>query len=196
MRSHVRKVLSIPTVVFLASLELGAQTSLTAPNPPRLSQPLILAYGQNSTPPSAPTPPQPSSGGAPATLTRQQAETIALTNNPHIHISQLIAKVQHQAVRERRADELPNLNGNVTAVDANDGSRLSSGSLTASRLLTHSGGGASLSQLITDFGHTSNLVASAKLQEKARIADAEASREDIVPQRTRYFFKSSKRNRH
>jgi outer membrane protein len=189
MRSHGREVLSIAAVVFLASLPLGAQTnSDQLPNAPPLSQPLILAYGQNSTPPSAPTPPQPSSGGAPATLTRQQAETIALTNNPHIHISQLIAKVQHQAVRERRADELPNLNGNVTAVQANDGSRLSSGSLTASRLLTHSGGGVSLSQLITDFGHTSNLVASAKLQEKARIADAEASREDIVLATDQVFF--------
>ena len=73
--------------------------------------------------------------GTPTLLTRQDAEKIALANNPRIHISQLIARVQHQAVRERRADELPNLNGNVTAVEANDGSRISSGSLTASRLL-------------------------------------------------------------
>jgi outer membrane protein len=189
VRSHVRKVLSIPAVVLLASLELGAQTNSNhLPNAPRLAQPLFLAYGQNSTPLSTSTPPPPSSGGVPDTLTRQQAEAIALTNNPHIHISQLIAKVQHQAVRERRADELPNLNGNVTAVEANDGSRLSSGSLTASRLLTHSGEGVSLSQLITDFGHTSNLVASAKLQEKARIADAEASREDIVLATDQVFF--------
>lgn len=189
MRSHVRKVLSISAVVFLASLELGAQTnSSQLPNAPLQAQPLFLAYGQHSTPLSAPTPPPAQSGGIQATLTRQQAETIALANNPHIHISQLIAKVQHQAVRERRADELPNLNGNVTAVESNDGSRLSSGSLTASRLLTHSGGGVSLSQLITDFGHTSNLVASAKLQEKARIADAEASREDIVLATDQVFF--------
>jgi outer membrane protein len=189
VQSHMRKVLSVSALVFLASLELGAQTnSNQLPNAPLQAQPLFLAYGQNSTPSSAPIPPPPQSGGVPATLTRQQAETIALTNNPHIHISQLIAKVQHQAVRERGADELPNLNGNVTAVEANDGSRLSSGSLTASRLLTHSGGGVSLSQLITDFGHTSNLVASAKLQEKARIADAEASREDIVLATDQVFF--------
>ena len=111
-----------------------------------------------------------------------------MANNPRIHISQLIARVQHQAVRERRADELPNLNGNVTAVEANDGSRISSGSLTASRLLVHAGMGVQLSQLITDFGRTPNLVASAKLQEKARFADAEASREDIVLATDQVFY--------
>jgi outer membrane protein len=189
VRSNVKKVLSFPAIVFLASLELGAQTSSNQlPNAPRQVQPLFLAYGQSNTP-LPPTSPPPQTGGAPSTLTRQQAEKIALANNPHIHISQLIAKVQHQAVRERRADELPNLNGNVTAVEANDGSRLSSGSLTASRLLNHSGGGVSLSQLITDFGHTSNLVASARLQENARIADAEASREDIVLATDQVFFR-------
>ena len=187
MRSHVKTILSGAVLAFLISLELGAQTSSYAlPNAPRQAKPLLLAYGQNNIPLPTPSPPQP--GGVPSTLTRQQAERFALANNPHIHISQLIAKVQHQAVRERRADELPNLNGNVTAVEANDGSRLSSGSLTASRLLNHSGGGVSLSQLITDFGHTSNLVASAKLQEKARIADMEASREDIVLATDQVFF--------
>ena len=80
------------------------------------------------------------------------------------------------------------MNGNVTAVEANDGSRISSGSLTASRLLIHAGMGVQLSQLITDFGRTPNLVASAKLQEKARLADAEASREDIVLATDQVFY--------
>ncbi len=121
-------------------------------------------------------------------LTRQQAEQIALTNNPAIHVSQLVAKVQHQVVRERRADELPNLAGNVTAVGANEASRFSSGALTASVLLNHTGAGVVLSQLITDFGRTSNLIASAKLLEKARGADAEATRDDIVLATDQVFY--------
>jgi outer membrane protein len=134
-------------------------------------------------------PPQPAGAdGGPTLLTRQEAEKIALANNPRIHVSQLIARVQHQAVRERRADELPNLNGNLTAVQANEGSRISSGSLTASRLLEHAGMGVQLNQLITDFGRTRNLVASAKLLEKARLADAEASRQDIVLATDQVFF--------
>lgn len=126
--------------------------------------------------------------GVPLRLTLPEAEKLALTNNPRIHISHLIAKVQHEAVRERRADELPNLNGNLTGVAAQEASRISSGSLTASRLLNHAGGGVQLSQLITDFGRTNNLVAAAKLQEKARLSDAEASREDIVLATDQIFY--------
>jgi len=126
--------------------------------------------------------------GTPTLLTRQEAERIALANNPRIHISELIAKIQHQVVRERRANLLPNLNGSLTAVEAKDGSRISSGTLTASRLLSDSGMGVQFSQLITDFGRTSNLVASAKLQEKARLADAQASREDVVLATDQVFF--------
>jgi outer membrane protein len=100
----------------------------------------------------------------------------------------LIARIQHQAVRVRRADELPNLSGNITAVTANTGSRISSGYLTASSLLEHAGMGVQLNQLITDFGRTRNLVASAQLQERARVADAEANRQDIVLATDQVFF--------
>jgi outer membrane protein len=44
--------------------------------------------------------------------------------------------------------------------------------------------------LITDFGHTRNLVASAKLSEKARLADAEASRADIVLATDQAFYQA------
>jgi outer membrane protein len=48
--------------------------------------------------------------------------------------------------------------------------------------------GIQVNQLITDFGRTRNLVASAQLQEKARAADAEASRHDIVLAADQVFF--------
>ena len=81
---------------------------------------------------------------------------------------------------EARSGELPTLTGSVTAQDANDGSRVSSGSLSASRLFTRAGGGINFSQLITDFGRTTNLVASSKLEERAQQANELATREDIV----------------
>ncbi|MBS1822997.1 MAG: TolC family protein [Acidobacteria bacterium] len=124
----------------------------------------------------------------PKLLTREEAEKLALANNPRIRVAQLLAKVQHQVVRERRADELPNMSGSVTAVAANDGSRISSAPLTASRLLEHAGMGIQLSQLVTDFGRTRNLVASSQLMEKARVADAEASREDVVLATDQAFY--------
>lgn len=128
------------------------------------------------------------SGEAPALLTREQAEQIALANNPRVRISQLVASIQQQSVREVRADELPNLSGSITSVTANTGSRISSGYLTASSLLEHAGAGVQISQLITDFGRSRNLVAAAQLQEKARTADAEASRQEIVLATDQVFY--------
>ena len=131
-----------------------------------------------------------SGSSAPATLTRQQAEQIALANNPGIHVGQLLAKAEHEVVRETRSGELPSLNGDLTAVEAKEASRISAGSLSASRLLEHAGMGVQLRQLITDFGHTQNLVASAKLTEKARLADAEATRADIVLAADQVFYQA------
>lgn len=134
-------------------------------------------------------PGQPSQGQPPL-LTRQHAEQIAITHNPRIKVSRLLAEVQAQVVRETRADELPDVSGNLTAVEANEASRISAGSLTASRLLQHAGTGVQLSQLLTDFGRTRHLVASARLKEKAREADAEATREDIILVADQVFFQT------
>jgi outer membrane protein len=132
------------------------------------------------------TPAQPPSGVM--RLTRAQAEQVAIKNNPQISIGHLLALAQHQVYREARSAELPTFNGNITAVDANEGSRIGSGSLTASRLLVHSGAGVTLSQLITDFGRTFNLVSSAKLQEKAQNANALATTENIVLATDQAFY--------
>lgn len=183
MRTHPPSYTTLLAFV-LGGSGLFAQSPSTAlPNAP-MTQSLLVASPQAGSVTNSPSP----AGAEGTPLTRQEAEKLALANNPRIRITELIARVQHQAVRERRADELPNLNGNLTAVEANDGSRISSGSLTASRLLEHAGMGVQLSQLITDFGHTRNLVASAKLKEKARWADAEANRLDIVLATDQVFF--------
>ena len=116
------------------------------------------------------------------------AVKMAIKNNPGVSVARLLALAQHQVVRETRAAELPTVTGNITAEDAADGSRVSAGSLTASRLIEHAGAGAGFTQLITDFGRTSNLVASSKLQEKAQNAHALATTEDIVLAADQAFF--------
>ena len=118
--------------------------------------------------------------GSPLHLTRAEAEQIAIKNNPRISVGHLLALAQHQIYREIRSAELPTFNGMVTAVDANEGSRVGAGALSASRLLEHAGAGVTLSQLLTDFGRTTNLVASSKLREKAEQANALATTEDIL----------------
>jgi outer membrane protein len=121
-------------------------------------------------------------------LTRTQAEQLAIKNNPRISVGRLLALAQHQVYREARAAELPNFNGAITAVNAHEGTRIGAGSLTSSRLLEHAGAGVTLSQLITDFGRTFNLVSSTKLLEKAQDANALATTEDTVLATDQAFY--------
>jgi outer membrane protein len=121
-------------------------------------------------------------------LTQSDAEQLAIKNNPRVSVARLLALAQHQVVRETRSAELPTGIASITAEDAENGSRISAGSLTASRLFEHAGAGGGFTQLITDFGRTSNLVASSKLQEKAQNANALASIEDIVLAADQAFF--------
>jgi outer membrane protein len=148
--------------------------------------------------PSAPAPninlsPQAPDSGAPdsrpvTTLTRVQAEQTALKSNPRVTVSHLLALAQHQVVREARSAELPTANGAITAEKTLEGSRISAGSLTASRLITHAGAGGNLTQLITDFGKTHNLVLTQKLEEKAANASALATKEEIVLAADQAFY--------
>jgi outer membrane protein len=121
-------------------------------------------------------------------LTRDQAEQTALRNNPRVSVSHLLALAQHQVVRESRSGELPTLTSSLTAEAANDGSRIASGSISDSRLFQHAGGGVALTQLITDFGRTTNLVASSKLLERAQNANDLATREYIVLATDQAFY--------
>lgn len=145
------------------------------------------AGSQAMTPPATQVAPVPAPTGV-MRLTRTQAEQLAIKNNPRISVGRLLALAQHQIYREARAGELPTFNGVMTAADANEGSRVGAGPINAPRLLIHAGAGVTLTQLITDFGRTYNLVASAKLQEKAQNASALATTEDIVLATDQAFY--------
>ncbi len=161
---------------------MGQVQSAALPDAPtqlQLSVSTPPASMQAASSPASPQAPSP----APSpddTLTREQAVQLALKNNPRISVAALLALAQKQAVRVTRSAEMPTLNGEITAVDAEEASRLSTGSLNASRLLYHVGAGIELDQLITDFGHTRNLVASSSLKAKAFDQQSEATREEIA----------------
>jgi outer membrane protein len=121
-------------------------------------------------------------------LTRAQAEQIALRQNPRIRVGRLLALAQHQIYRETRAAELTNVTGYVTAVDANEGTRLGAGMINSPTLLEHAGAGVTLNQLVTDFGRTSNLASSSKLLEKAQSANALATTEDVILATDQAFY--------
>jgi outer membrane protein len=176
--------------VYLSAQE--AANKLTLPDAPASHLLAFAASQQNSMGSGdAPQAPAASSTGEPAQsprLTRSEAEQMAIKNNPRISVSRLLALAQHQAVREARSGELPTSTASVTAVDAEDGSRISAGPLTASRLFEHAGAGANFSQLITDLGRTHNLISAAKLEEKAQNANAMATENDIVIATDQAFY--------
>lgn len=116
----------------------------------------------------------------PVQITRTEAEQLALKNNPSISAAHLLALADSQTAREARSVELPQISGNMTAVKAEDATRIGAGQLNSPRLYTHAGTGGTLTQLITDFGRTANLVGAAKLRTKAQEQTARATAADIV----------------
>jgi outer membrane protein len=122
-------------------------------------------------------------------ITRTDAERLALKNNPRITASHLLALAAGQVTRETRSGELPQISAAITAEKAEDGSRIGAGALTDSRLYTHAGTGGSLSQLITDFGHTRDLVATNKLQQKAQDQTALATEQDVLLATDQAFYR-------
>jgi outer membrane protein len=113
------------------------------------------------------------------TLTLSRAEQLALQRNPRIATARLIALAEGQVTREVRAAELPTVTANLTAADAHDGSRITAGALNNPIVYQRAAGGVTVSQLITDFGRSRNLVASAALRAKAQASAEAATTADI-----------------
>jgi outer membrane protein len=131
--------------------------------------------------------PQPASAAAP-TLTLSQAQALALKNNPQLSSARLIALASHQQTREVRSNLWPTAAVNVTGVDAESGSRITAGALNNPILYERAAFGTQVSQLIYDFGRTSNLVSSANYAEKAENQNAAATREQILLAVDQAFF--------
>jgi outer membrane protein len=122
----------------------------------------------------------PSGASAGASLTLAQAEATALRNNPQITIGKLRALEAQQYVRETRAALLPIAYMSLTGVDTEAGSRIAAGALNNPILFSRAAAGATVSQLVTDFGRTTNLVSSSQFQAKAEDKNAAATAADIT----------------
>jgi outer membrane protein len=131
-----------------------------------------------ASPSASPAPALPASVGKELTLT--EAEALALKNNPQITIGKLRALVARQNVREVRSALLPTASLSVTAVDSNPGSRMSAGFLNNPILFPRAAAGASVNQLVTDFGRSTNLLSSSEFQAKAEDQNAAATTADIT----------------
>ena len=169
-----------------------ASTRQSLPNAPSSHFIALVSAQQrpDATPVNPDQPPAASSGGTDTRpkLTRSEAEQMAIKSNPRISVARLLALAQHQVLREAKAAQLPTSTVSVTAVEAEDASRISAGFLNSPSVFEHAGAGANFTQLITDFGKTGNLVASSKLQERAQNASAQATVNDIVIATDQAFY--------
>jgi outer membrane protein len=145
----------------------------------------LCAQSEPTNPPA--TPAQPTQG---TPLTLPQAETIALRNNPQITIGKLRALQAQQYVRETRSALLPTAFLSLTGVDSQSGSRIAAGGLNNSILFSRAAAGATVSQLVTDFGRTSDLLSSSEFQAKAEDKNAAATTADIVLAVDQAFYSS------
>ena len=139
----------------------------------------VVASAQTSATPPSPVPVQienlpqngPAAKSQPSALTLAEAEARALKNQPRLLAAQLRAQAAGKRITESRSAYFPQAVANLTAVQANGDSAVAAGAITTSSISTRAAGGASLVQMITDFGHTSNRVQSARFEAKAADQD-------------------------
>ena len=123
-------------------------------------------------------------------LTVQDAEALALKNNPQISVYRLLSLASNQVTRQERAAYYPTIYGSLTAVEPKEGSRIAAGNLNNPIVYERAAGGLTLSQLITDFGRTNNLVATAALRAKAADMNALATADQIKLMVDEAFYNS------
>ncbi len=148
--------------------------SAPAPQPvPNQTTPGLIPYGQQSSN-------SPANPGTQVSLSLKQAEALALKNNPQISVARLTALASEQVTREVRSSLWPTARADLTGVDARASSRITAGGLNNPIIYERAAGGVLVSQLITDFGRTTNLAASADLAAKAENQNAIATKEQIL----------------
>ncbi len=176
----VCSILFLPIAAFAQKEGAQSATLPSAPLPQNIS--ISSTPGQmdptaNSGNPAAGTP-----------LSIRDAEALAFKNNPQISVARLSALASQQVTREFRSALWPSASVALTAVEANPGTRLTAGALNNPILYQRAAGGAMVSQLLTDFGRTTNLVASANLAAKAQDQNALATKEQILLAADQAFY--------
>ena len=177
-----RKVLQLVVFVVFSMTTLAAQAT-SAPSQAVVPYPQTGSSSGSAPPSQSPAPGQPQAQlpntGAPLHLTVQDAEALALKNNPQISVYRLLSLASNQVTREQKAAYYPNVYGSLTAVEPHEGSRIAAGNLNNPIVYERAAGGLTLSQMITDFGRTNNLVATAALRAKAADMNALATADQI-----------------
>jgi outer membrane protein len=129
---------------------------------------------------------------APPTLTLQQAEVLAIQNHPRIQVATDLASAASAQVKEARSAYFPMVNGSLTGVDAEHNSRIAAGGLNNPIIFERLADGITVTQLITDFGRTHELVKSSREHAQAQQENVVTSRADVLLQVDQAFYSALK----
>jgi outer membrane protein len=113
-------------------------------------------------------------------LSLADAEARTLKNQPRLAAEALRAQALGKRVQESRSAYFPQVAGEVTAVQTNGDSAVAAGAVTTSSLSTRVATGATLTQLVTDFGRTRDLVRSSRLDAAAALEKTEDVRQQVL----------------
>jgi len=104
----------------------------------------------------------------PKKLTLAEAEQLAIRNHPRIQSAGFLAEAAKAVVTEARSPLYPIVSGAFTSAAAQHSSTLAAGTIQTSSLYSRVAAGITVTQLVTDFGRTTNLAESAKLRASAQ----------------------------
>jgi outer membrane protein len=145
------------------------------------------AAGSQNQQPAGPPSATPQSA-APQSLTLHEAEQIAIRNHPDIQAAIGLAQYANQEVKQTRSAYYPTAQGSLTGVDAENNSRIAAGALNNPIIYDRYANGFEITQLLTDFGRTHELVKSSSLHAQAQQENVVTSREDVLVNVDRAYF--------
>ncbi len=121
-------------------------------------------------------------------LSLQEAEKIAIQNHPQIQAAVNLASAASAQVTQARSAYYPTAYGSLTAVDAENNSRIAAGALNNPIIYERYANGLTVNQLITDFGRTHELVKSSNLHAQAEQEQVVTTRADVLLGVDRAYF--------
>jgi len=123
-------------------------------------------------------------------LSLKDAEAMALRNHPLVQAASFEAEAANQVTREVKSAYYPTAAGNLTGAGGLPGgnSRIAAGFINNPRVLNRQADGLQVNQLITDFGRTSNLVSSSRLDAQAASKTEQQTEQDVLLAVNRGYF--------
>jgi len=126
---------------------------------------------------------------APRRLTLQDAEAMALSQHPALQSAKALQRAALENPKQIRARQLPTVSASMTAAGmTSEEARLFAGGLNSPSVFNRVASSVTVGQLVTDFGRTRNLAASADLRARAQEAFSSTTRAQVLLQVDRSYF--------